>query len=71
MNIWIEYWKPKTTENKNYHAQSQPIKWEKPDKEDVLKRFCQNREQANQIAKSLNEQGYHVIVKTDGNRFGA
>ena len=43
MNIWIEYWERKTTENKNYYAQSQPISWEK-----------------------LQDQGYHVSVKTDG-----
>tara|TARA_B100001559_G_scaffold266087_1_gene232397 strand:+ start:1226 stop:1432 length:207 start_codon:yes stop_codon:yes gene_type:complete len=66
MNIWIEYWRPKTTENKNYHAQSQPIKWEKPDKKDIRKRFCQSKEQAYQISMSLQEQGYHVSVKTDG-----
>ena len=53
MNIWIEYWRPKTTENKNYHAQSQPIKWEKPDKKDIRKRFCQSKEQAYQISLCL------------------
>ena len=66
MNIWVEYWRKKTTENKNYHAQSQPIKWEKPDKKDIRKRFCQSKEQAYQISMSLQEQGYHVSVKTDG-----
>ena len=66
MNIWIEYWERKTTENKNYYAQSQPINWEKPEKENINKRFCQNREQANTIAMSLQDQGYHVSVKTDG-----
>ena len=66
MNIWIEYWERETTENKNYYAQSQPIKWEIPDKKDIFRRFCQSREQANQIALSLQEQGYHVSIKTDG-----
>tara|TARA_B110000438_G_C15712215_1_gene605838 strand:- start:244 stop:450 length:207 start_codon:yes stop_codon:yes gene_type:complete len=66
MNIWIEYWERKTTENKNYYAQSQPINWEKPDKKDISRRFCQSREQANRIALSLQDQGYHVSVKTDG-----
>ena len=66
MNIWIEYWERKTTENKNYYAQSQPISWEKPDKKDISRRFCQSREHANRIALSLQDQGYHVTVKTDG-----
>ena len=66
MNIWVEYWKMKTTENKNYHAQSQPIKWDSPDKKDIFKRFCQDREQASSFAKSMQEQGYHVSIKTDG-----
>ena len=66
MNIWIEYWERKTTENKNYYAQSQPISWEKPDKKDISRRFCQSREQANRIALSLQDQGYHMTVKTDG-----
>ena len=39
MNIWIEYWERKTTENKNYYAQSQPISWEKPEKENIRESF--------------------------------
>ena len=39
MNYWVEYWKTISTENKNYYAQSQIIKWEKPDKKDIRKRF--------------------------------
>ena len=66
MNIWVEYWKMQTTENKNYHAQSQPIKWEKPEEKDIRRRFCQDREQASNFALSMQEQGYHVSIKTDG-----
>ena len=53
MNIWIEYWRPKTTENKNYHAQSQPIKWEKPDKKDIRKSA---KNYVNQMEKFLNDK---------------
>ena len=66
MNIWVEYWKNKQPENKNYFAQSQSIKWEKPDPKDVQKRFCLDREQASKFAQSLQKQGYFVNIKTDG-----
>ena len=66
MNIWVEYWKKKQSENKNYYAQSQPVKWEAPDPKDVKKRFCQSRMEASIFAQNLQEQGYHVSIKTDG-----
>ena len=44
--------------------------WTPPNKKDVFKRFCQDREQASKFAKSLQEQGYHVNIKTDGNFWG-
>ena len=50
MNIWVEYWPSKSKENKNYFAQSQLIKWSPPNKEDVRRRFCQDREQAQKLA---------------------
>ena len=53
-------------ENKNYFAQSQLIKWSPPNKEDVRRRFCQDREQAQKLAESLQEQGYFVSIKQDG-----
>ena len=66
MNIWIEYWK-KEKKSKNTHAQiREQAKWVEPDPKDVHKRFCQSREQAQTIANSLQEQGYHVTIKTDG-----
>ena len=66
MNIWIEYWK-KEEKSKNTHAQiRENAKWVEPDPKDVHKRFCQSREQAQTIANSLQEQGYHVTIKTDG-----
>ena len=44
--------------------------WTPPDEKNVQKRFCQDREQASKFAKSLQEQGYHVNIKTDGNYWG-
>ena len=66
MNIWVEYWPSKSKENKNYFAQSQLIKWSPPNKEDVRRRFWQDREQAQKLAESLQEQGYFVSIKQDG-----
>ena len=66
MNIWVEYFKFEDS-RKNTHAQirEQP-KWIEPDPKDVHKRFCQNREEAQRFAKSMNDQGYHATIKTDG-----
>ena len=65
MNIWIEYWK-KEEDRKNTHAQMREnVKWVEPDPKKIIKRFCQSREDANRYAKSLQEQGYHVIIKQD------
>ena len=66
MNIWLEYFKY-NDDRKNNHAQmKENAKWVEPDPKKILKRFCQNREQAHELAKRLNEQGYHVQIKTDG-----
>ena len=68
MNIWIEYWK-KAEKSKNTHAQMREnAKWIPPDPKDVIKRFCQTREQAQTFAQSMQEQGYHASIKTDGSR---
>ena len=65
MNIWIEYWK-KEDNRKNTHAQMREnVKWVDPDPKEIIKRFCQSREDANIYAKSLQEQGYHVTIKQD------
>tara|TARA_Y100000593_G_C4271088_1_gene317413 strand:+ start:54 stop:269 length:216 start_codon:yes stop_codon:yes gene_type:complete len=67
MNIWVEYWKKENRISLNNHAQMREnAKWVQPDEKDIIKRFCQDREQASQFAKSMQEQGYHVIIKTDG-----
>ena len=71
MNIWVEYWKKENRISLNNHAQMREnSKWVEPDQKDVFKRFCQDREQASKFAKSLQEQGYHVNIKTDGNFWG-
>ena len=66
MNIWVEYFKFDDN-RKNTHAQiREQAKWVEPDPKDVRIRFCQNREDAQQFAKSMNDQGYHATIKTDG-----
>ena len=65
MNIWIEYWK-KEDNRKNTHAKMREnVKWVDPDPKEIIKRFCQSREDANKYANSLQEQGYHVTIKQD------
>ena len=67
MNIWVEYFKFEDS-RKNTHAQiREQAKWVEPDPKDVHRRFCQSREDAQRFAKSMNEQGYHATIKTDGN----
>ena len=41
-------------------------KWVPPDPSIVHKRFCQSRKEAQQLAKCMFEDGYHVTIKTDG-----
>ena len=66
MNIWIEYWEKSKEPSKNTHAQiREQAHWVPPDPKTVRKRFCQGREDANRYANSLQEQGYHVIIKQD------
>ena len=65
MNIWIEFWK-KEDNRKNTHAQMREnAKWVDPNPKEIIKRFCQSREDANKYANSLQEQGYHVTIKQD------
>ena len=67
MNIWVEYWKKEDRISLNNHAQMREnAKWVQPDEKDIQKRFCQDREQASNFAKSMQEQGYHATIKTDG-----
>ena len=69
MNIWIEFWK-KEDNLKNTHAQMREnVKWVDPDPKEIIKRFCQSREDANKYANSLQEQGYHVTIKQDNGEY--
>ena len=67
MNIWVEYWKKENKISKNNHAQMREnSKWVEPDRKDVRTRFCQSRNDASAFAKSMQEEGYYVSIKTDG-----
>ena len=67
MNIWEEYWNKENKISKNNHAQmKEQAKWTPPDPSIVHKRFCQSRKEAQRLAKSMFEDGYHVTIKTDG-----
>mgnify|MGYP001253389799 CR=1 FL=1 len=69
MNIWVEYWKIEDNRNhtKGNHAQmKEQAKWIEPNPEDINKRFCQSREDAQRFARSMNDKGYHAQIKTDG-----
>ena len=67
MNIWVEYWKKENKISKNNHAQlRENSKWVEPDRKDVRTRFCQSRKDASAFAKSMQEEGYYVSIKTDG-----
>ena len=67
MNIWVEYWKKENKISKNNHAQMREnSKWVEPDRKDIRTRFCQSSKDASAFAKSIQEQGYYVRVKTDG-----
>ena len=66
MNIWVEYFKFKDNRNNTHAQMKEQAKWIEPDPEEIHKRFCQNRKQAQTLAKNLSEEGYHVTIKTDG-----
>ena len=66
MNIWVEYWKKENIPTLNTHAQiRENLKWVPPDPDQIQKRFCQNREEAQRFANSMQEQGHYVSIKTD------
>ena len=66
MNIWIEYFRYDDNRGNTWAQMKEPAKWKPPDPDKITKRFCQSREDAQRLAKSLNDQGYHVTIKTDG-----
>ena len=67
MNIWVEYWEKSKKESLNTHAQIRELdKWVEPDPEKIDRRYCQNMKEAQRLAKSWEEQGYHTRIKQDG-----
>ena len=66
MNIWVEYFRYEDNRNNTWAQMKEQAKWKPPDPNKISRRFCQNREQAHDLAKRLNEQGYHATIKTDG-----
>ena len=66
MNIWVEYFR-KELSTLNNHAQiRENLKWTRPPEDQIIKRFCQTREDAVIFARSMEKQGYHATIKTDG-----
>ena len=67
MNIWVEYWEKTKKKSLNTYAQIRELdKWVEPDPEKIDRRFCQNMEEAQRFAKSLEERGYNIRIKQDG-----
>jgi hypothetical protein len=67
MNTWVEYFK-RNEPIKNTHAQMREnLKWIIPENsKDIFKRFCQTKEEAVEFARSMEERGFHTVIKTDG-----
>ena len=67
MNIWVEYWGKDEKKLPNTHAQIRELdKWVEPDPKKIDRRYCQNIEEAQRFAKSMEERKYHTRIKTDG-----
>ena len=66
MNIWVEYFRYEDCKKNTWAQIRENAKWNPPDPDKVTKRFCQTREDAQIFAKSIQEQGYHATIKTDG-----
>ena len=66
MNIWVEWFRYEESRKNTWAQIRENPKWNPPESDKILKRFCQSREDANRFAKSLEEQGYHTTIKTDG-----
>ena len=66
MNIWVEYFRYEDSRKNTWAQIRENPKWNPPDPKTISRRFCQSREDAQRLAKSLNDQGYHTTIKTDG-----
>ena len=71
MNIWVEYWKQKDfrSHTTGSHAQmKEQAQWEKPDPEDISRRFFDHQKDAAVFAQRMSDKGYHAKIKTDASR---
>ena len=66
MNIWVEYFRYEDSRKNTWAQMRENAKWNPPSEDKISKRFCQNKEDAVKYARSLEEQGYHTTIKTDG-----
>ena len=66
MNTWVEYFKRNEPIKNNQAQMRENLKWVIPDSKDIFKRFCQNKEEAVEFARSMEERGFHTVIKTDG-----
>jgi hypothetical protein len=67
MNIWVEYTPSKRVglDNNTNAQMKKSVKWEPPAAADVRVRYCQNMEEAQQLATNLFNDGHYVQIKTD------
>ena len=68
MNIRVEYAPRKRVEFKNniHDQMKESVKWEPLVSTDIKVRYCQNMEEAQQLATTLFNDGYYAYIKTDG-----
>ena len=66
MNIWVEYFRYEESRKNTWAQIRENPKWNPPESDKIFKRFCQDRAEAIIFATSMQEQGYHATIKTDG-----
>ncbi len=66
MNVWVEYFRYEDNRKNTWAQMRENAKWNPPSADKIKKRFCQSHEDAARFAKSMEEQGYHTSIKTDG-----
>ena len=66
MNIWVEYFRYEDSRMNTWAQIRENAKWNPPESDKIHKRFWQSREDAVTFADSLQKQGYHTTIKTDG-----
>ncbi len=66
MNTWVEYFKRYEPIKNNQAQMRENLKWDPPDSKEIQKRFCQTKEEAVEFARSMEERGFHTMIKHDG-----